>query len=66
MNHPRCTCGGKKIGSGLPHFLAGNFLATSLPISCFYTLRSVRVNTFLQDVEFRDVWGSSDRSLPRG
>ena len=26
MNHPRCTCGGKKIGSGLPHFLAGNLL----------------------------------------
>jgi hypothetical protein len=24
MNHPRCTRGGKKIGSGLPQFLAGN------------------------------------------
>jgi hypothetical protein len=50
MSHPRGTFGGQMIGSGLPHFLAGNLLATSLPTFSFYTLNSVRVNTFLQGV----------------
>jgi cation transporter-like permease len=46
MNHPRCTCGGKKIGSGLPHFLAGNFLVTIASDSTLYRFSGVRVNIF--------------------
>ena len=67
MNHPRCTCGGKKIGSGLPHFLAGNFLATIASDVFSYAASSVRVNTFLQHMPiFVFQLAFRRRSLPVG
>lgn len=51
MNHPRCTFGGKKIGSGLPQFRAGNSLGDIASDAFFLQAQQRACQAFLSEID---------------